>query len=69
MRTRYAIISTGQAREAGLDPSTLRMTEDGSGVIVTEAQVRGLPGVPLYTRAEILSRLNNDNANSNVNTQ
>ena len=66
MRTRYAIISISQAHEVGLDPSTLRMTEDGESVIVTEAQITGLPDVPLYTREEIITRISDNNTNVNT---
>ena len=66
MRTKYAIISISQAHEASLDPSTLRMTEDGESVIVTEAQIPGLPDVPLYTREEIIIRISNNETNVNT---
>lgn len=59
MRTRYAIVDTGKAREAGLDISTLRALGDGERVIVTEAQSAGMEGIELLDSDKVRDIINN----------
>lgn len=57
MRTRYAIIGTDQALEAGLDPSILRAAGEDK-VIVTEAQAENIKDAELLGRDEVNNIMN-----------